>query len=391
MSQQSKAAAEPTKIELNEGQGSVTDKKADPESQTDEEKVARDPRRATVITLVLCLGLFIFYLVSDRVIPTTDMARVRANVVPLAPLVSGPITKVHVEPNDVVEAGQPLVELDRTDYLIALKQAEEDLEKAGKEVGVQTASVESAQAQLSDAMANQQNVRRQADRVFAMVKKGIVTQADADKTHAALAQASAQVAQAKAAVDQAKKQLGAKGSENTEIQAAILALQKAQLDLERTVIRAPSTGAVTNFRLDEGIFANEGQPLMTFVSGSESWVEAYYRENSLGNVKPGDQVEIALDNVPGEVFSGEVTSIDYGVDWGQTQQNGQLAAVAEQSGWLRQTQRFPVMIRFDQDMPKGALRVGGQADIMMYTDEKSIMNVFGKLWIRVITWFSYIR
>ena len=390
MSQQSKATAELTTTE-QQNQNQVTEGNLETDSQKNSGEQARDPRRATLITLLVCAGLFIFYLVSDRVIPTTDMARVRANIVPLAPLVSGPVTKVHVEPNDIVEAGQPLIELDRTDYVIALKQAEEDLEKAGKEVGVQTASVESAQAQLSDAIANQQNVRRQADRVFAMVKKGIVTQADADKTHAALAQASARVDQARASVDQAKKQLGAKGNENTEIQAAILALQKAQLDLERTVIRAPSAGAVTNFRLDEGIFANKGQPLMTFVSGDESWVEAYYRENSLGNVKPGDKVEIALDNVPGEVFAGEVTSIDYGVDWGQAQQTGQLATVTNQSGWLRQTQRFPVMIRFEEQMPKGSLRVGGQADIMMYTDKSSLMNVFGKIWIRVITWFSYIR
>ncbi|MGR5142291.1 HlyD family secretion protein [Photobacterium sp. DNB23_23_1] len=386
MSKQSKVSAEHT--ELKSGKNLAVIEESTMETSKPK---ASDPRRATLLVLLLCAGLFLFYLISDRLIPTTDMARVRANVVPLAPLVSGPVTKVFVEPNDIVEAGQPLIELDKTDYTIALKQAEENLEKAGKEVGVQTASVESAQAQLSDAIANQQNARSQANRIFAMVKKGIVTQADADKTHAALAQASARVDQARASVDQAKKQLGAIGDENTEIQAAILALQKAQLDLERTVIRAPSPGVVTNFTLDEGIFANKGQPLMTFVSGDESWVEAYYRENSLGNVKPGDKVEIALDNVPGEVYSGEVTSIDYGVDWGQTQQTGQLANVANQSGWLRQTQRFPVMIRFDQAMPKGSLRVGGQADIMMYTEDSSVMNVFGKVWIRVITWFSYIR
>lgn len=386
MSQQTKVPAEQTTLKSDSPKAVIEESTIENNKQK-----ASDPRRATFLVLLVCAGLFLFYLISDRVIPTTDMARVRANVVPLAPLVSGPVTKVHVEPNDIVEAGQPLIELDRTDYVIALKQAEENLEKAGKEVGVQTASVESAQAHLSDAIANQQNVRSQANRVFAMVKKGIVTQADADKTHAALAQASARVNQARASVDQAKKQLGAIGDENTEIQVAILALQKAQLDLERTVIRAPSQGAVTNFKLDEGIFANKGQPLMTFVSGDQSWVEAYYRENSLGNIKAGDKVEIALDNVPGEVFTGEVSSIDYGVDWGQTQQTGQLATVTNQSGWLRQTQRFPVMIRFDQAMPKGSLRVGGQADIMMYTEESSVMNVFGKVWIRVITWFSYIR
>ncbi|AJR05728.1 HlyD family secretion protein [Photobacterium gaetbulicola] len=386
MSQQSQLPAKNTALESDDRNTAIK------EAITSKNKTkAADPRRATLMALLICMGLFVFYLICDRVIPTTDMARVRANVVPLAPLVSGPVTNVHVQPNDIVRAGQPLIEIDKTDYVIALKQAEENLEKAGKQVGVQTATVESAQAQLSDAMANHENVRRQAKRVFSMVDKGIVTQADADKTHAALAQAKARVEQAKASVEQAKEQLGAQGNENTEIQAALLALQKAQLDVERTIIRAPSQGVVTNFRLDEGIFANKGQPLMTFVAGGDSWVEAYYRENSLGNIKPGNKVEIALDNVPGEVFLGEVTSIDYGVEWGQAQQAGQLATVAHQSGWLRQTQRFPVMIRFDQPIPKGSLRVGGQADIMTYTEQDSVMNLFGMVWIRVISWFSYIR
>ncbi|WP_036818435.1 HlyD family secretion protein [Photobacterium sanctipauli] len=361
------------------------------ESQSQEKQPKLTPQKITAAVLMLCVFLFAFYLVADRTIPSTDMARVQGNVVPLTPLVSGPITKVHVKPNDIVKAGDPLVEIDQTDYRIAVKKAEQGLEIAGKQIGVQTASIQSAQAQLSDAIANQENVRRQANRVLAMVNKGIVTQSDADKTRAALSQAAAQVQKAQAGLEQAKKQLGANGAENTDMQAAILALQKAQLDLERTVIRAPSMGGVTNFRLDEGVYANKGQPLMTFISGEDSWVEAYYRENSLGNIKAGDTVEIALDNVPGEVFKGQVASIDFGINWGQSQQAGQLANVQNQSGWLRQTQRFPVVIRFEDDAPEGALRVGGQADIMLYTQDASIMNVFGKVWIRVISWLSYIR
>lgn len=72
-----------------------------------------------------------------------------------------------------------------------------------------------------------------------MADKGIVTQADADKTRAAVAHARAQVETARAGLVQAKKQLGKVGEDNTEMQVALLALQKAQLDLERTVIRAP--------------------------------------------------------------------------------------------------------------------------------------------------------
>ncbi|MGF1683101.1 HlyD family secretion protein [Photobacterium minamisatsumaniensis] len=354
-------------------------------------KIAIAPQKVTLYVLLVCIGLFIFYVLADRVIPSTDMARVRGNVVPLTPLVSGEITAVHVKPNDVVGIGEPLIEIDQSDYRIAVKKAEQGLEIAGKQIGVQTASIKAAQAQLSDAIANQENTRRQANRVLSMVEKGIVTQSDADKTRATLAQARAQVEKAKAGLVQAKKQLGRDGEQNTEMQTAILALQKAQLDLERTTIRAPSSGGVSNFRLDEGIYANKGQPIMTFVSGEDRWVEAYYRENSLGNIKAGDTVEIALDNVPGEIFTGQVASIDFGVNWGQGHQSGELASVENQTGWLRQSQRFPVVIRFDGKSPDGALRVGGQADVMLYTQETSIMNMFGKLWIRVISWLSYIR
>lgn len=84
--------------------------------------------------------------------------------------------------------------------------------------------------------------------------------------------------------------------------------------------------------------------------------------------------------------------MDYGVNWEQSQASGQLATVANQSGWLRQSQRFPVVIRFEDNRPSGLLRVGGQADVMVYTDGgDSVMNIFGKMWIRLISWMSYVR
>ncbi|SDJ28650.1 Multidrug resistance efflux pump [Ferrimonas sediminum] len=349
------------------------------------------PSAMTLALLCLCLGLFVFYLVADRVIPSTDMARVRGNVIPITPLVSGAVVDVSVRPNDRVQQGKALVHIDPTDYLIAVKQAEQGLEQAGKQVGIHTASVQAAQVALSDALVNQDNVERQARRIFAMADQGIVTQADADKTRAAVAHANAGVETARSALEQAKKQLGKRGQQNSEIQSALLQLQKAQLDLSRTVIRAPAMGGVSNFRLDEGVYASKGRPLMTFVSGEAVWIEAYFRENSLGNIEADDPVEIALDNAPGRVFRGRVASIDYGVNWQSAQTSGQLATVDNQSGWLRQSQRFPVMMRFDEPLPAGLLRVGGQADVVVYTDGASLMATWGRLWIRLLSWLSYAR
>ncbi|MGR5148064.1 HlyD family secretion protein [Photobacterium alginatilyticum] len=348
-------------------------------------------KRLTGIVLLICVGLFVFYVLADRYIPSTDMARVRGYVIPVTPLVSGRVVDVMVEPNDVVQAGDPLVRIDPADYQLAVQEAEQGLVKAGQGVGVQTASVASAQAKLSDALANQAHVRTQASRILAMAKKGIMPKAEADKSRAALASAKAQVETAQANLEQAKKQLGSTGKENSAVKSALLKLQKAQIDLERTVLRAPAIGGVSNFRLNEGFYAQSGQPLLTFVSGEDVWIDAYFRENSLGNMIVGDEVEIVLDFAPGRVFKGKVASIDWGISWGQSEQAGQLVSVTPQTGWLRQTQRFPVAIRFDDDTARGFRRVGGQADVIVYTQDSSVLNMFGRVWIRIMSWLSYVR
>ncbi|GAB3532854.1 HlyD family secretion protein [Photobacterium alginatilyticum] len=348
-------------------------------------------KRLTVVVLLICVGLFVFYVLADRYIPSTDMARVRGYVIPVTPLVSGRVVDVLVEPNDVVQAGDPLVRIDPADYQLAVQEAEQGLVKAGQGVGVQTAFVASAQAKLSEALANQAHVRTQASRILAMAKKGIMPKAEADKSRAALASAKAQVETAQANLEQAKKQLGSTGKENSAVKSALLKLQKAQIDLERTVLRAPAIGGVSNFRLNEGFYAQSGQPLLTFVSGEDVWVDAYFRENSLGNMIVGDEVEIVLDFAPGRVFKGKVASIDWGISWGQSEQAGQLVSVTPQTGWLRQTQRFPVAIRFDDDTARGFRRVGGQADVIVYTQDSSVLNMFGRVWIRIMSWLSYVR
>ncbi len=173
-------------------------------------------------------------------------------MIPVTPLVSGRVVDVMVEPNDVVQPGAPLVRIDPADYQLAVQEAEQGLVKAGQGGvgGVQTASVASAQAKLSAALANQAHVRTQASRILAMAKKGIVPKAEADKTRAALASAKAQVETAQANLEQAKTQLGSAGKENSAVKSALLLLQKAQIDLERTVLRAPAIGGGVQFQAE---------------------------------------------------------------------------------------------------------------------------------------------
>lgn len=330
-------------------------------------------------------------IVADRVIPTTDNVRVEGNVVSLIPQVSGQVSSVQVQPNNDVKKGDVLVQITPTDYQLAVKKAETKLELAGQEVGAQMANVVSAQAQLTNALVAQENTKRQGQRVLTMAEKGVVSKSDADKTRASLDQADADVVNAQAMLEKAKTQVGATGKDNAKIQAALLELQQAQLDLERTTLRAPSSGAVTNFSLSSGAYAAKGQPLMTFVEKDSFWIEAFFRENSMGNIKPGDSVEVALDYAPGETFSGTVSSVDLGVAWGSNHQPGTLASVQKQNGWLRDTQRMPVTIKLDDQKAVQMMRIGGQADVVVYTGENGIFNLLGKAWINLVSWFSYVR
>ena len=114
-------------------------------------------------------------------------------------------------------------------------------------------------------------------------------------------------------------------------------------------------------------------------------------ENNLGNIDVGDEAAIVLDVMPGVVLKGRVRSVGGGVSSGQNGTPGTLPTVENNRDWLRQAQRIPVVIEFDaSDVSRlKGVRVGGQADVLVYTGESRIMNFFGAIYIRVMSWLSY--
>ncbi len=128
---------------------------------------------------------------------------------------------------------------------------------------------------------------------------------------------------------------------------------------------------------------------MTFISGSDVWVHANFRENSLGKLKVANKVDIALDIAPGRVFSGEITSIGAGVNQPSSGEIGSLVSIKSEAGWLRDSQRFPVIIYFSDERAYGLRRVGGQADVQVYGNNW-LLNGLGWIWIRLMSLLSII-
>jgi multidrug resistance efflux pump len=358
---------------------------------TEDKAEDRNVNRAILIVASFILVLLVWQVVSDRVTPLSSDVRVRGFVVPVSAQVSGQITSVGVMNNQLVQQGDVLFEVDREKYELAVVQARAELDKAGQSIGADVAAVASARARLSNAESVLAYAKAQSQRLFGLVEKGVMSRSEGDKVETQLQRAKGNVKDARGILNEAIQTLGDEGKDNPRIRAAASELSTALLDLKRSKVTAPSDGGVTNLSIDIGRYAKVGAPQMTFVSTGFVWVEAYMRENSIGNIKPGDAVEIALDVAPGDVFKGTVVSTGFGISWGETSNPGELPQIKATKSWLRDPQRFPVLIKFDEKMPVGTRRVGGQADIIVYTGDNLIMNALGWSVIRFMSLISYLH
>ncbi|WP_028627384.1 HlyD family secretion protein [Metapseudomonas resinovorans] len=344
------------------------------------------------VALVIVLTLA-WYLLADRFTPYTQQARVQAFVVPVAAEVAGRVTKVHVRNNQDVEAGAVLFEVDPEQYQIAADRARADLETVRRQIGASTAAIDSALASLRAAQANELKARQDNDRLERLYQDdpGTISVRRLEGARATLEQAISQVAAARAEVQRAREQQGGSDEENAQLRSAATALEKAELDLANTRVKARSAGLITDLRTDVGQYVGAGSPVMTQIAIHDLWLSAEMTENNLGHVEVGTPVAIVLDALPGRLFDGKVRSIGYGVSVGQAPAPGTLPTVDNSRDWLRPAQRFPVIVEFapgELEQLRG-LRVGGQAEVMAFPSEGNPLNPLGRLFIYLMSWLSY--
>lgn len=356
---------------------------------------AADPSRKGVkMVVVLIILSLVWYLLADRLTPYTQQARVQAFVVPVASEVSGRVTQVFVQNNQDVAAGAPLFEVDPEHYRIAVDRARADLESMRRQVGASTAGIDSARASLRAAQANEVKARQDSDRLGRLYQEdpGTISMRRIELARASLEQAISQVAAAQAEVQRAREQEGGSEEDNARLQSAATALEKAELDLSNTRVRARSAGLITDLRTDAGQFAAAGNPVMTLITIHDMWISAEMTENNLGHVEPGTPVAIALDALPGQVFEGRVRSVGYGVSVGPSAPPGGLPTVQNSRDWLRPAQRFPVIVEFTQGELSRlhGVRVGGQAEVMAFPTQGNPLNPLGRLFLHLMSWLSYV-
>ncbi|WP_319501536.1 HlyD family secretion protein [uncultured Draconibacterium sp.] len=369
-------------------------KEQDPvENKQQETPAKKSPvKKISLIVLIITVIIFIINVLSDRHTPHTDQARVKGLVLPVAPMVSGYIVKTNVTQHSRVKTGDTLFIIDPTSYEIAVKVAESNLEKAIQSVDAGESSLKSAQARLSRAKVKLERSTKNWERTQRVLaeNEGALSEADIDRSEASYLEAIEQVKSSQADLERQTEALGPLNESNPTIKSALNNLENAQINLGYTAVIAPSDGIVESFNIEEGYFAAAGHSLISLVSNNEMWIQANLKENNLSKVEPGDKVELIFDIEPGKVFEGKLTSISYGVSVDNTNPNG-LPKVSSAQGWLRDPQRFPVMIELEDKEIVSKLRQGSQAEIVVYTGKKPLLNMIARLRIRIMSKLSYVR
>ena len=366
---------------------------AEAETEVSAVPSAMDPvRKWTLIVLGACVVLIAWYLVSDRHTPYTSQARVHALVVPIAAQVSATVTDVFVSNHQFVKKGDELFRIDPERFRLAVETAEANLQSARQATGASAANIDAAEASLGSANANRIRSQQDVERMRGIIEEdpGAISVRRLQGAEATYSISLQQVEAARANLEKARQDFGEEGDQNVRILQAQAALSQARLDLERTSVRAPTDGLVTDVRVDRGNFASTGAPQMTFLAIHNVWVQADFTENNLGNIKAGAEVEISFDALPGKVFKGKVRSIGFGVAV-DTAALGALPTIDNNRQWLRDAQRFPVLVDIDnlgQDNLSG-VRVGSQASVLVYTGDSWILNSVAWIHVRFASILSY--
>lgn len=267
---------------------------------------------STFLLLIIAAALIVALWIRYQVQPTTRDGKVAADIVQVTPDVSGWITSVDVRDNEAVKKGQPLLTIDQSRYQLALAQAQ--------------ATLDSQRVALAQAIRD--NRRNHA----------LSTLVDTET------------------IEKGEEKVGLLQSAVTKAQSA---LGLAQLNLARTVLRAPVNGVVSNMTLQPGDYLTAGKEAFALVDTASLRIEGYFVETKIPAINIGDKADVRLMGVAG-VIHGHVESIAAGiVNRERDASANMLDNIQPEYTYVRLAQRIPVRIAIDQ-VPKGVRLIAGQ-------------------------------
>jgi multidrug resistance efflux pump len=306
--------------------------------------------------------------------PWTRDATVRAYVVTMAPEVAGRIVALPVSDNKYVHKGDLLMEVDPTNYSIAVNQAKAAVQQAQANVQsieaqmtVQQAQIRASQSQLDVARAALVFAQQHAARYQDLAQKGYGSVQNAQQFTSQLHQQEAAVQTAAENLNQAQQQVETQKAQRLSAEATLAQakaqLHQAQVNLERTRILSPVDGYVTNLLAQLGDYVNVGVNTISIVDANSFWVDGYFEETNLAPIRVGEPARIKLMGYT-EIVRGHVDSIARAINVSNAQPNSQgVATVNPIFTWVRLAQRIPVRLHIDEVPPRVVLAAGMTATV----------------------------
>jgi multidrug resistance efflux pump len=344
-------------------------------------------RRWTRCSLLLAVLAFGYFVVADILMPLTPHSRLLHRVIPIAPEVSGRVVEVSVKNHQYVHAGDVLFVLDDSDYRTALHDAELSLQQTRDQNRELDASLAEARASLAQAEAAWRVASNDAHR-YRSLGGVAVSRQEVDKAVGSEREYAAQIAQARARIHSLEIQRGLSGEANLHVRQARSAIHQAQLNLDRTRVRALESGYVSNLNLEPGDYASTSSPLLSLVS-PRAQIYADFREKSLRHAGTGSDARVVFDALPGEVFNAQLVSAEAGIADGQILADGKLAATEASDRWVRDAQRQRVYLELEETLPVN-LPSGARATVQILPLHHPLLRPLAWLQIHTVALLHYV-
>jgi len=312
---------------------------------------------AAAMTEIIFLGQYAPY--------SKDMF-VQSYVVQMSPEYGGLVKEVYVTQNEPVKKGDPLFQMDPTQWQNKVDALQAELAAADTDVAELNQQVVEARAAVRRVEAGLEVSRVEYEQLAAAAEKSAVSRLRVEEVEKQVLVLEADLESAQASLRTAEIALDSNvGDQHTAVAEVLAALAQAQYNLEHTIIRAPSDGYVSNLQLYPGAFVRLKEPVMAFINTEEHWLAATVPQRGIQRLRRGDKAQVAFDMYPGKIFDAEVEN----VVWAAGEAQGAPSGMLPHTSQIRGAQLFVVRLRMKDDDPAHPLQFGASGLVAMYSSD----------------------
>ena len=327
-----------------------------------------------IVVTIPVVALTILILFMNIVAPSAGEVRAQNYVIPIVPRVTGQVTEVPIEPNRPIKKGDVLFKIDPVPFEAAEAAAE--------------ATLQGLKDQLNNAVAKKASLtpridlaKKRVEQFTALAATGAGKRADLEQAQSDLGNLESEFLAADATEQQSKAQIVKSEAD----------LRSAKFDLEGTTHLAPANGRVVNLALRPGVRATQfaTMPVMSFVEEDDPWVLAFFHQNELRYVEPGNEAEIFMEMYPGRIIKCKVDSILWATAQGQMPISGNLAITLPNAP---PEARIAVRLLLDGKDKGLFLAAGARGHGAIFTEHGKIIHIIRKVFVRVsakMDWFVW--